>query len=124
MRKDMGVPASPSGHSPSGLSRQSPLPSQAKPSVPNAVTIPGELYAFLMGEAPLEGVWFGELNEGYRGAFWWRALLRCAAGWPDASAGEAGTATTPKSGVVHEHAVGAAETPSLSTGPSTPGSNP
>lgn len=50
--------------------------------IPGAVTIPGELYAFLMGEGPLEGVWFGELNDGFRGAFWWRALLRCAAGWP------------------------------------------
>jgi hypothetical protein len=41
-----------------------------------------------------------------------------------ASAGEAGTAATTKIGAVHEHAVGAAETPSLSPGPSTPGSNP
>lgn len=47
------------------------------------VTIPGEIYAFLMGEGPLEGVWFGEMNEGFNGAFpfWWRALLRSAAGW-------------------------------------------
>jgi hypothetical protein len=44
-----------------------------------------------MGEAPLEGVWFGEMNKGFRGAFWWRALLRCAAGWPDAAVGAAET---------------------------------
>jgi hypothetical protein len=85
--------------------------SSPEASIPNAVTIPGELYAFLMGEAPLQGVWFGELNEGFRGAFWWRGLLRCAAGWPNASAGEAGTAETPKSGSVHEHAVPNGETP-------------
>src|SRR5690242_12184285 len=50
----------------------------------NGVTISRELYSFLMGEGALEGVWFGDLNEGFKGTFWWRALLRCAAGWPDA----------------------------------------
>ena len=28
------------------------------------VTIPFELYAFLMGEGPLDGKWFGDLDEG------------------------------------------------------------
>jgi hypothetical protein len=78
-------PQAGSGHSPKGGAASSTA-SPAQPSVPNAVTISGELYAFLMGEGQLEGVWFGEMNRGFRGAFWWRALLRCAAGWPDASA--------------------------------------
>jgi hypothetical protein len=47
------------------------------------------------------------------------SLALCAAALKarTASAGEAGTATTPKSGVVHEHAVGAtsAETPNLNS---------
>lgn len=40
------------------------------------VTIPRELYDFLMGTGPIEGVWFGEMNSALPGAFWWRALLR------------------------------------------------
>jgi hypothetical protein len=40
------------------------------------VTISGELYAFLMGEGPMEGMWFGDMNN--LGAFWWRALLLTA----------------------------------------------
>jgi len=47
-----------------------------------SVTIPREAFDFLMGEGPLEGVWFGELNEGLPGAFWWRGVLKAAAGWP------------------------------------------
>ena len=32
--------------------------------------------AFLMGEAPLDGVWFGDRHPTERGAFWWRKHLR------------------------------------------------
>jgi hypothetical protein len=50
-------------------------------AIPSAVTIPGEIYAFLMGEAPIDGLWFGDMNRGPgpRGRFWWRGLLRSAA---------------------------------------------
>ena len=103
------------GRSPSGPGQSAepePVPVSAVPAtVPNAVTISGELYAFLMGEGPLEGVWFGELNRGLPGHFWWRGLLRCAAGWP-ASAGEARSDATPQSGAAEgEHAVAESETP-------------
>lgn len=74
-----------------GAAKASP-PSRV--GIPSAVTISGELYAFLMGEGPLEGVWFGEMNDAFKGAFWWRALLRCAAGWP-ASGIEARSGETP-----------------------------
>jgi hypothetical protein len=46
------------------------------------VTIPRKVYDFLMGEDELEGVWFGDLHDGLPGAFWWRGVLRSAAGWP------------------------------------------
>ncbi len=39
------------------------------------VVLPAELLAFLMGEQPLEGVWFGDPWHGGRGAFWWRNRL-------------------------------------------------
>lgn len=29
-----------------------------------------------MGEAPFEGVWFGEKHPTRKGAFWWRKLLQ------------------------------------------------
>lgn len=35
-----------------------------------------DLVAFLRGEAPLDGVWFGEAHPVERGAFWWRNRLR------------------------------------------------
>lgn len=35
-----------------------------------------EITAFLLGEAPLEGVWFGGKHPTRRGEFWWRSLLR------------------------------------------------
>jgi hypothetical protein len=47
------------------------------------ITITREVYDFLMGEGPLEGVWFGDLHEGLPGAFWWRGVLKSAAGWPE-----------------------------------------
>lgn len=43
---------------------------------------PGELVnivAFLLGEEPLEGVWFGDPHPTEKGAFWWRKHLRDAA---------------------------------------------
>ena len=92
MGQDMGVASGPGCH-PCGAEPSSTVSGIA--GIPNAVTISGELYAFLMGEGPLEGVWFGEINAGFRGAFWWRALLRCAAGWPASAieAAEAGETT-------------------------------
>ena len=35
-----------------------------------------EIRKFLLGEGPLEGVWFGEKHPTRQGAFWWRNLLR------------------------------------------------
>jgi hypothetical protein len=46
------------------------------------VVISREVYEFLMGEGPLEGVWFNDLHKGLPGRFWWRGLLACSAGWP------------------------------------------
>jgi hypothetical protein len=34
-----------------------------------------EITAFLTGEAPLEGVWFGERTPAEKGMFWWRKRL-------------------------------------------------
>ena len=33
---------------------------------------------FLLGEAPLDGAWFGDKHPSKRGAFWWREYLRAA----------------------------------------------
>lgn len=41
-----------------------------------------QMVAFLLGEAPLDGVWFGERHPGQKGAFWWRRFLRAAPGVP------------------------------------------
>jgi len=35
-----------------------------------------DVFKFLLGEGPLNGVWFGERPEGERGDFWWRKHLR------------------------------------------------
>lgn len=43
------------------------------------VTIPRELFDFLMGVAEIDGTSFGEMNAKLPGRFWWRALLRTAA---------------------------------------------
>lgn len=69
------------------------------------VTISRELYEFLIGVGPMEGVWFGDLNDGLPGRFWWRALLRCAAGelgkkMPNAIAMETRRAIDSEAGVV------------------------
>jgi len=42
------------------------------------VTIPRELFDFLMGVGEIDGTSFGDLNAGLPGRFWWRALLRTA----------------------------------------------
>lgn len=69
---------------PSGVSVQltagtaaSPEPDQggAAPD-PGLVERLREMVAFLCGEAPLNGVWFGDVPEGERGPFWWRKPLR------------------------------------------------
>jgi hypothetical protein len=75
--ENRGVPASPSGHSPE-VEPSVPL-SPAKPSVPNAVTIPRDLYNFLMGVGQIDGTWFNDLNANLPGRYWWRALLQIAA---------------------------------------------
>ena len=78
----------------------------------NPITITREVYDFLMGEGPLEGVWFGDLHEGLPGAFWWRGVLRSAEGWPEPAQGiEAGTAETVKLGSVHESPVAESDAP-------------
>ena len=37
-----------------------------------------EVMAFLLGEGPLDGVWFGDRHPTEKGAFWWRKHLRAA----------------------------------------------
>lgn len=37
-----------------------------------------EVAAFLLGEAPLDGLWYGEPDPKRRGEFWWRTPLRAA----------------------------------------------
>jgi hypothetical protein len=48
------------------------------PCATHDVTIPRELFDFMMGTAPMQETWFGDMNDAYKGAFWWRALLACA----------------------------------------------
>lgn len=42
-----------------------------------------DLRKFLLGEAPLEGVWFGDRHPEKQDAFWWRAYVNKE---PDTSA--------------------------------------
>ena len=51
---------------------------QADPDAAASVILTREVFDFLMGAGPLEGVEFGELHEGLPGRFWWRAVLRAA----------------------------------------------
>lgn len=37
-----------------------------------------EVAAFLLGEAPLDGAWFGDTRPSEHGQFWWRKHLRAA----------------------------------------------
>lgn len=46
-----------------------------------------DVLAFLHGEAPLDGVWFGEPHPTRKGAYWWRSILREAS--PDPHPGVA-----------------------------------
>ena len=41
-----------------------------------------DVFSFLLGEKPLNGVWFGEKPEGVKGNFWWRTNLRKALAAP------------------------------------------
>ena len=45
---------------------------------PDGVVISRELLAFLCGDGPLDGHYFGEKPEHERGNFWWRKHLRAA----------------------------------------------
>ena len=40
------------------------------------VTVREDVVRFLLGEGPLDGLWFGDLSPDLRGAFWWRNPLR------------------------------------------------
>ena len=51
---------------------------QADRDAAASVILTREVFDFLMGAGPLEGVEFGELHEGLPGRFWWRAVLRAA----------------------------------------------
>lgn len=42
------------------------------------VILTKDVFDFLMGAAPYDGVWFHELNANLPGRFWWRAILRSA----------------------------------------------
>lgn len=45
---------------------------------PDGVVISRELFAFLCGDGPMQGHWFGEKPEHEQGNFWWRKALRAA----------------------------------------------
>ena len=51
---------------------------QADRDAAASVILTREIFDFLMGIGPLEGVEFGELHDGLPGRFWWRAVLRAA----------------------------------------------
>jgi hypothetical protein len=42
---------------------------------PNAEPTRNAVISFLLGEAPLDGVWFDEPHPTYKGRFWWREYL-------------------------------------------------
>ena len=42
---------------------------------PSAEPTRNEVISFLLGEAPLDGVWFDEPHPTYKGRFWWREYL-------------------------------------------------
>ena len=43
---------------------------------PPAFPMPLDIQRFLMGNGPLEGVWFGDEHPTREGAFWWRSVIR------------------------------------------------
>ena len=42
---------------------------------PVTFPMPLDIQQFLMGNGPLEGVWFGEAHPTREGAFWWRTII-------------------------------------------------
>ncbi len=42
----------------------------------NYSAVPNTVIAFLLGEGPIDEVWFGEKHPTERGNFWWRKHLR------------------------------------------------
>lgn len=68
----------------SGLPEIKPIPKITKRCVevttkelkPERLSVPKEIICFLLGENPLDGVWFGDWHPDYTGKFWWRAYLR------------------------------------------------
>lgn len=52
-------------------------------SLPVTQTPYEEVLAFLLGEGPLDGVWFGDKHPTERGAFWWRKNLRALLSPPE-----------------------------------------
>lgn len=45
-------------------------------AAPRCSAVPNAVITFLLGEGPLDGVWFGEKHPTERGNFWWRKHLR------------------------------------------------
>ncbi len=43
-----------------------------------AASVPDDVAKFLLGEAALDGVWFGDPHPTERGNFWWRKWIRAA----------------------------------------------
>ena len=43
--------------------------------------MPDEVAKFLLGEGPLEGVWFGDRHPARKGLYWWRTMLREVLAW-------------------------------------------
>ena len=50
-----------------------------KQAEPLGVTISPMMYRFLMGEGSIDGCWFGDRHSTFKGAFWWRSMLRHSA---------------------------------------------
>jgi hypothetical protein len=72
-----------------------------------------EVFDFLMGEGAYDGTWFGDLNAGLPGRFWWRAVLR-AAQRESAQGTEARRAETAQQGSVHDGPVANGDAPKSS----------
>lgn len=58
------------------LPRREPTPPKEGLGSSACSAVPDEVISFLLGEGPLEGVWFGEKHPTERGNFWWRKHLR------------------------------------------------
>lgn len=57
------------------------------PQSPSPSPSMAEVVEFLCGEAPLDGVWFGDPPPPGRGPFWWRKHLRAALQQQEAGSG-------------------------------------